>query len=143
MDKMRIIARLFTMISSGVLLVAAAYITFFWGAETDISIMVLWQILGASALCSLIGFFFPDGKKEPSKKKMLLQTILCFLYENAVVLTCAFAFDWIVDSDPRMIAAMEISIIAVFGGVYLAGYLSDCREAEKMNQKLNMKKMNK
>lgn len=140
MDKLRLITRLFTLIVSGTLLAAASYITFFWGAETDISIMVLWQILGTSALCSLSGLFFASGRKEPSKKEMLLRNILGFAYVNAVVLTCAFAFEWIENSDPRMIAGMEICIIAVFGGVYLVGYLSDCREAEKMNRKLNMNK---
>ena len=140
METLRLVAKLFTLVLSGTMLSAAAYITFFWGADTDISIMVLWQILFASALCSLGGLFYSGGKKEPSKKEMLLRNILCFVYENAVVLTCAFVFEWIRDHDPRMVAAMEISIIAVFGGVYLICYISDCREAERMNRKLNRNK---
>lgn len=143
MDRLRLMAKLFILIVSGVVMVAAAYITFFWGIDTDIGIKVLWQILGTSALCSLAALFFTGGKKEPSKKEMLIRTILCFLYVNAVVLTCAFAFEWITDHDPIMTAAMEICIIAVFGGVYLTCYISDCKEAEKMNRILSRDKTQK
>ncbi len=136
MNKLRTIAKLFTMIASGILLVATVYITIFWGSDTDISIKVLWQIIAAAALCSLVGLIFPDGRKEPSKKAMLLLTILCFVYENAVVLTCAFVFEWIKNRDPLMTLAMELCIIAVFAAVYAAGYFSDRREAEKMNRML-------
>lgn len=144
MDTLRLIAKLFVIISSCVLLTAAAYITFFWGIDTTVSIKVLWQILGSSALCSLCGLFYASGKKEPSKKSMLIRNILSFLYVNTVVLTCAFAFEWIRNREPLMITVMEISIIAVFATVYLTNYFSDRREAERMNRILsrNDKKKN-
>lgn len=134
MEKFWLAIKLFTMIASGILLVAAVYITIFWGADTDISIKVLWQIIAAAALCSLVVLVFPNGKKDPSKKTMLLLTILCFLFENAVVLTCAFVFEWIEDRDPLMTLGMELCIIAVFAAVYSVIFLSDRREAEKMNR---------
>lgn len=137
MDTLRLIAKLFVMITSCVMLVAAAYVTFFWGIDTTVSIKVLWQILGSSALCSLCGLFFTVGKKEPSKKNMFIRNILSFIYVNAVVLICAFAFEWIRNRDPLMIIAMELSIIAVFAAVYLTNYFSARREAEKMNQVLS------
>lgn len=134
MEKLRLTVKLFTMIASGILLVCAAYITVFWGLSTQISIGVLWQIIAVSALCSLVGLIFPDGRKEPSKKTMLLLTIICFLYENAVVLTCAFVFEWIENRDPLMTLGIELCIIAVFAAVYSASYFSDRRDAEKMNR---------
>ncbi|WP_432649978.1 DUF3021 family protein [Huintestinicola sp.] len=137
MKKLSRIAKLFTMIASGILLVATVYITVFWGPDTEISIKVLWQIIAAAALCSLVELIFPSGEKEPSKKAMLILTILCFVYVNAVVLTCAFVFEWIRNKDPLMITAMELCIIAVFAGVYAIGYFSDRREAEKMNRILS------
>lgn len=140
MERLRFVVKLFTMITSGVLLSSAVYITLFWGTQTDISIMVLWQILGSSALCSLCGFCYTFGKKEPSKREMLIRNIISFAYVNAVVLGCAFGFEWIRDKDPRMIAVMELSIIIVFAGVYSANYISDCREADKMNRKLQNSK---
>lgn len=134
MKKLSRIAKLFTMIASGILLVAAVYITVFWGPDTEISIKVMWQIIAAAALCSFVGLIYPSGEKEPSKKAMLILNILCFVYVNAVVLTCAFVFEWIENRDPFMTLGMELCIIAVFAGVYSIGYFSDRREAERMNR---------
>lgn len=138
-EKLRTAAGLFGMITTSVFLVSTAYITFFLGINAAISVKVLWQVMAVSALCSAVGLFLPNTKKEPSKKAMLIRNILCFAYENAVVLTCAFLFGWINAGEPKMTAAMELCIITVFGTVYLASYLSDRSDAEKMNRVLKKK----
>lgn len=138
-EKLRTAARLFGMITTSVFLVSTAYITFFWGVNAAISVKVLWQVMAVSALCSAVGLFPINTKKEPSKKAMLIRNILCFAYENTVVLTCAFLFGWINAGEPKMTAAMELCIITVFGTVYLIGYLSDRSDAEKMNRVLRKK----
>lgn len=138
-EKLRAAARLFGMITTSVIFVSTAYITFFWGINAAISIKLLWQILAVSALCSAVGLFQLNTKKEPSKKAMLIWKSLCFVYVNAVVLTSAFGFGWIENNDPKMIAAMELCIITVFGAVYLISYLSDRSDAEKMNRIIERK----
>ncbi len=138
-EKLRAAAGLFGMITTSVFIVSTTYITFFWGINAAISVKVLWQTMAVSVLCSAVGLFLPSTKKEPSKKAMLIRNILCFVYENAVVLTCAFLFDWVKVSEPKMTAAMELCIITVFGTVYLIGYLSDRSDAQKMNRVLKKK----
>ena len=89
-EKLRAAAGLFGMITTSVFIVSTTYITFFWGINAAISVKVLWQTMAVSVLCSAVGLFLPSTKKEPSKKAMLIRNILCFVYENAVVLTCAW-----------------------------------------------------
>lgn len=128
---------IFTRITTGVTCVTAVYIGIMWGSDTELTVSILWQILGVSALCTLGSFLFPCGTgREISKGSMLRRTILYFVFVNAVVLGCGFLFGWFYLSSWKMVAAMEICIIAVFAAVRGAGYFAEYKTAERMNEKL-------
>lgn len=128
---------MFFKITTGIIFVAAAYVTVFWGTEGNINFGILWQILGVSALCSLgTLFLICDGGREISKSAMLIRTIMDFLWVNIIVLFCGFQFEWYDSDNWKMIMGMETCIIVVFLLVTLANYFSEYRTAEKMNEKL-------
>ena len=128
---------IFTRITAAVTCVSAVYIGIFWGSETILSVDILWQILGVSALCTLGSFLIPCGLgREVSKGSMLIRMFLYLVFVNAAVLLCGYAFAWFYPSSWRMVAGMEACIIVVFAIVVGAGYFAEYKTAEQMNQKL-------
>lgn len=128
---------IFTRVAAAITCVSAVYIGIFWGAETILSVDILWQILSVSALCTLGSVLIPCGlEREISKGSMLVRMLLYFVFVNAAVLLCGFGFAWFYPSSWKMVAGMEVCIIAVFVIVVGAGYFAEYKTAEQMNQKL-------
>lgn len=130
---------IFVKITTGVIVVTAVYISVFWGIKVDVKVVLLWQILCVSALCTVGSILLPaseEDAQEISKKGMLIRMIVYFILVNIVVLGCGFCFQWFSPSDWKMVLGMEISIIGVFAAVTAASYFDDYRIAEKMNRRL-------
>lgn len=137
MKRLAFMMDLFERIVVGVTVVTATYIPVFYGWQTQIEVNILWQILGLSIVCTLGSVILPleDGR-EVSKTSMLVRTILYYLYINVVVLGLGFLFEWFTFRNMPQVLGMEIAIAAVFLAVYFFSYCAQCREAERMNEKL-------
>lgn len=128
---------LFMRITTGVLFVAAAYITVFYGWEVELGVEILWQILIVSALCTLGSIILPmEGEKEVSKCSLLVYMILYYLYNNAAVLFCGVRFEWFSFRDRGQVLGMLAAIAFVFVVVAAITYWVQYQVAKKMNQKL-------
>ncbi len=127
----------FAWITTGVTCVTAIYIIAFWGADTSVGVEILWQILLVSAVCSLgTLILLYNEKREFSKKEMLVRCCLLFVYVDVIVLTCGFYFHWFYFSNWKMVAGMELCIIAVFVCTMTLSSLAAQKEADAMNKKL-------
>ncbi len=137
MKRLASMVDLFEKIVVGVTVVTAIYIPVFYGWKTHVGVHILWQILGLSLVCALGSVILPleDGR-EVSRKSMLVRTILYYIYINVVVLGLGLLFDWFTFQNMPQVLGMGISIAAVFLAVYFFSYCAQCREAERMNEKL-------
>ena len=137
MKRLGFMVDLFEKIGVGVMFVTAIYIPLFYGWKTQIEVNILWQILGLSVACTLGSVILPmeDGK-EISKTSMLVRMVLYYLYINLVVLGLGFLFEWFTFRNVPQVFGMLVAIAAVFLAVYFFSYCAQCREAERMNEKL-------
>ena len=77
MNKIKILANIFSKITVCVLLASAIYITVMCGLDAQISVRILWQILLVSAVCSIPILMYPDEEgKELSKQGMIARQII-------------------------------------------------------------------
>lgn len=137
MKRMGFMMDLFEKIVVGVTLVTAIYIPVFYGWDTQVHFGILWQILGLSAVCTLGSVILPlEEGREVSKVSILVRTVLYYLYINVVVLGLGFWFDWFTFRNIPQVLGMGVAIAAVFLAVYFFSYCAQCREAERMNEKL-------
>ena len=131
MNKIKILANIFSKITVCVLLASAIYITVMCGLDAQISVRILWQILLVSAVCSIPILMYPDEEgKELSKQGMIARQI------NCAVLGLGRAFGWFYFNKAKMVVLMEVLIIGVYVMVNLIVYVNDHMVAESMNQKL-------
>ena len=87
---------LYAKITTGILFVAAVYISVFYGWEEELGVEILWQILGLAGACTLGSLLLPaDGEQEVSKKSMLARIVGYYVYVNVIVLLCGFLFGWL------------------------------------------------
>ncbi|MDD4074789.1 MAG: DUF3021 family protein [Eubacteriales bacterium] len=127
----------FPLVMTCISLGAAAYIELFWHTDTSSGASLIWQLALCSFLCAFTSFCgnTRDGR-ELSKRALLIRMVLCFLYVNAVVMGCGFAFDWFHAEDWRMLLGMELTICAVFAAVTAILYCHAKRDAARVNEKL-------
>lgn len=137
MKRLGFMVDLFEKIAVCVTVVTAIYIPVFYGWDTQVHFGILWQILGLSMVCTLGSIILPleDGK-EVSKMSMLVRTALYYLYINVVVLGLGFWFDWFTFRNIPQVFGMGVAIAVVFLAVYFFSYCAQCREAQRMNEKL-------
>lgn len=126
----------YSWIVTGVTCATAIYIMVFWGSDANLGVEILWQILLVSAVCSLGSLILYNEKTEFSKKEMLIRCCVLFAYVDIIVLTCGFHFHWFYFSNWKMVAGMELCIIAVFAGTIALSSLAAQKEADTMNKKL-------
>ncbi len=134
--KIGTVLELFARITTCIMIVAAIYITIFWGLNNMLNVGTLWQIIIVGAICSLGTLFFSCDDSRISKRSMLLRLSIKFLYVNGIVLAAGVLFHWVDPSNWRMIVVMELCIIGAYCLVTAAGYLTGYKTAERMNQKL-------
>lgn len=131
---------MFSQIVTGVCVVSALYVSFFWGWDAEVDIAIIWQILFVSAICTLGSFFCSCRERELTKEQMRLRMFLSFLYVNCVVLFFGFCFQWFYISEWKMVLGMEAAIILVFMFVTGISYQADSKVADKLNSRLQERK---
>lgn len=127
----------FSIITVAVIIVAASYITVFFGAQADIDVRLLWQILIVSLFCSFSHLWFcHNDKRELGKKEYLFRWFLCYIYVNVVVLGFGFGFRWFEPSNIFMVIGMLVGIIVAFAIIGGCIFILDLRTSNEINQKL-------
>lgn len=127
---------LFCWIVTSVTCATTLYIYVFWGKNTLLNVDILWQILLVSAVCALESFVLYSPNGELPKKEFLYRTCGLFAFINFTVLCFGWYFQWFSFSDWKMIAGMELCIVAVFVSVMLLSCYNDQKQASDMNEKL-------
>lgn len=127
---------MFTRVTTIVVLASALYICIFWGADTELRISLLWQILGVSAICAAGVLLLVVWEQKYPSKHPLLQNLLQLIYVSAVVMGSGFAFQWFSTSSLSMVLGMEVCIIAVYSTVIWISYFLDWQAAKAINEKL-------
>lgn len=132
--RVREILLTFCMVTTGSVLVSAAYIKVFWPGDPQIKVSILWQIPVISFVCSLGNFLHPY--REVSRRRAMLQKISHYLYINVVVLGGGYYFAWIEKGNMLMAMTMAFGILVVFVVVSAVVWSWHKRETEHLNRKL-------
>lgn len=133
---LKMIWRNFTIITVAVMIAAASYITVFYGGHAKVEVILLWQIVLVSFLCSLGQLFFGIEKKESSKKKFWICCFTSYIYVNIVVLGLGMLFGWFEYSSLPMLIGMMIAIVVAFVFVVVVLFLIDLKTTDEINRKL-------
>ncbi len=123
----------FACVTTLVTFATAIYITIFWN-DPSLSVNILWEILGSSALCSLGNLIYIQG--DLNKKQELLRIILHYIYINVVVLGCGIAFQWFYLEQIPMVVGMLVNIAVIFTIVMMVLKYRHKRLADRFNQRL-------
>ena len=133
MKKIKQILLTFSFVTTGILLVAALYMCIFWPGAS-VTVELLWQILGLSALCCLGNFIWPEG--EVSKRGFLVRLLLHYIYINFCVLGWGIKFQWFLWKNINQLLVMCAAIFLVFLIVIVAVAAMDKRLEKEMNERV-------
>lgn len=125
----------FCYVLAGSTICAVIFITQFWPDQTQI-IVTLIQLIGLSVIGSVGNLIF-YSKRELSKEKMKVRTIIHYIYVYSTVLVCAFLFGWIVPGNLKQTIVMIIMICCVNLSVSYALKKKEDKTAEIINRKLS------
>lgn len=123
----------FCITTTGTVFVCAIYIGVFW-RDTLLNHDILWQILLLCFVCSLCNFIHPY--LETSRKRVVLNIGIRYLYINLVVLGGGHMFHWLDIKNVLMLAVMMLEILAVFIVVSAVIWRLHKRDSERLNQRL-------
>lgn len=134
--KKRIVELLLTfcMITTGSVFVCVVYNEVFWPQGVYIEKRLLWQLLATAFVCSMGNFI--HSYREVSRRQMMINGGLHYLYINTVVMGCGYWFGWIDKNNFFMAAVMALGILIVFAVVFFAMLRLHVRESENLNRKL-------
>ena len=131
MEIFRDFIKWFQYITIGVLIVCAVNFSLS-GADT-IPLMTLWQILLSGFLTTLITMLFYSGKRATYMKCGIHFVVLC-----GVMIPYGYWFGWL-SFNAAEICMMILSVAVVYLLAFVAYYLIDLKQAEKINQRLKEK----
>ncbi len=134
MKKVNFIFRIFSMVTSCVI-VAVAFFTTFLSPEDSLNPMILWQIPAISMLCALGCLIYPWDVKM-SKVETGVRIFLHYLYINAVVLISGLLFDWYNVKSVKSVLYMVLTIAVIFTVVSVISWRRETEVAKCMNEKL-------
>lgn len=132
--KIREILLTFCMVTTGSILVSAAYIKVFWPGDPQVNVDILWQLPLIAFVCCLGNFFY--SQREVSRRSILCRKLLHYLYINAVVLGGGYHFAWIERGNLPMLAVMAFGILIVFAAVSAVLWSWHKKETANLNRKL-------
>lgn len=125
----------FFVINAGVTIGAAAFITLLQ-KDAKLGVEILWQIIIVSLLTALSTVIM-HSKNELSKRQIIIRLVIHYILINAIVLCCAYIFNWFEFREPIKILGIIIVILSVFVFVWTITYKNDSKVAEMLNKKLN------
>lgn len=124
----------FCMVTTGSVLVSAAYIKVFWPGDPQVSVDILWQLPLIAFACCLGNFFY--ARREVGRTSILCWKFLHYLYINVVVLGGGYHFGWIERGNLPMLAVMVFGILIVFAVVSAVVWNWHKKETQRLNSKL-------
>lgn len=124
----------FVIINTGILLISTLNVMNY----DEIKVIYLWEIMGASAVTSVITtlFFAIDPDKIMSKYMQILIVFLHYACLLAVMLFMGYSFGWIV-WDVRGILTMVFSVAGVYLCSTVLSIIVGNKDANRMNEALN------
>lgn len=131
MEMFRDFIKWFQYITIGVLIVCA--VNFSLSGTDTIPPMTLWQILLSGFVTTLITMLFYLGKRATYIKFGIHYVVLC-----GVMIPCGYWFGWL-SFNAAEICMMIVSVAVVYLLAFVAYYLIDLKQAEKINQRLKEK----
>ena len=135
-EGLKMIWQNFTIVTVAVMAAAASYVTIFYGAHANVEIILLWQIMLVSFLCSISQFICGLGKKEMSKKQFCLRCFGAYIYVNVVVLGLGVGFKWFDISSLPMVIGMLLAVLVAFVFVIAVLFFIDLKTTDEINRKL-------
>ena len=135
-EGLKTIWQIFTVVTVAVMVAAASYVTIFYGPYAHVEIILLWQIIFASFLCSLSPLFFGIGKKELDKRKFGIRCFGAYIYVNIVVLGLGVGFKWFDISSLPMVIGMLLAVLVAFVFVIAVLFFIDLKTTDEINRKL-------
>ncbi|MGF7141602.1 fatty acid desaturase [Anaerotaenia torta] len=134
MKTLKSIIHTFFYVLSGSVLCTAVFMTIFL-PKLYFTVEIIWQVIISSAIAASGGLIF-YSRKELSKKQMKLRLIINYMYINAVVLGCAFLWEWVNYRRISQVITMILLIAGVYISITAATFNREKKVAEDMNQKL-------
>ncbi|WP_343209911.1 DUF3021 domain-containing protein [Anaerolentibacter hominis] len=129
----------FFIINTGIL-ISMILICLLFHPEAAFSVAELSAIPLLALMCSIPTFLFWSYKREVSKKQMLARTIVHWLIIEALVMFCAYRWDWIDEGSTTQAIVFVIVIFAVYMTVWGCTLLNEKKEAAAINEKLRNRK---
>jgi hypothetical protein len=137
MELLKEMFTVFTRIATLTLIGSATFISIFW-ENAELSVIILWEILAVSVLCSLVTLLW--RKEAKTKRQLLMRSIISYLYVNVVVMGCGYLFEWYYWEQIPMVLGMLLLILLITLAVSFIPYHKDKNLADKMNEKLQQRK---
>lgn len=132
MARLKLFFDIWTKVTTGVLLAAATYCSFFF-SDGMFSRHLLWELLLVSFLTSLGTLFYTDTL---DKKNMKIACLLHYLLNNVIVVGCGIWFGWIDVENWLQIIGMVVLVALVFAVVSILSWRKAEKEAVLMNEQL-------
>lgn len=132
MARLKMFFDIWTKVTTGVLLAAATYCSFFY-SDGMFSRHLLWELLLVSFLTSLGTLLYTE---DINKKSMKTACLLHYLLNNVIVVGCGIWFGWIDVENWLQIIGMVILVAVVFAVVSILSWRKAEKEADLMNERL-------
>lgn len=134
MLKIKRLLNVFVYVIAGNTCGAAIYTTLFYRGET-LSFMLLWQIIGLAAVCTLGNLFFLSNK-EISGNALKVRFFIHYVYINIVVVGWAVLWEWIEPVSLLGILVLILIIAGIYSFITFYSITNDKKVAMELNKRL-------
>ena len=130
MGKLKLLMRMFAVITTCVLFATALFTTVIFPYHM-IHPSVLWQILATSFLCAASTLVYPAERRQSG-----FLIFSHYLLINAIVLGAGYFFEWYDIKTMSNVIAMVVMIAVIYAVVVFIFWKKGVNDAEQMNRKL-------
>jgi magnesium-transporting ATPase (P-type) len=123
----------FTGVFTCVILASTVFIGIFSNPYLPLRLIV--QALVLAAASALLNFIY-HSEKPIRKRGMALRTCVHFIALLALVLTCAWRFQWFSFDHTSSVLTFFLLFIAVYAVIWLANFTGDLLDERKINRRL-------
>lgn len=134
MRRLRFLFHIYAMVMVGVTLAVALFTTIISPIERVESVL-LWQMMLVSGLCTLTSLIYP-WNREMGKVEIIVKTVFHYVLVNVIVLGSGALFEWYNPSKFYSVAAMVLTIAAIFGVITAGSWKRAALDAARMNERL-------
>lgn len=126
----------FTAITTAILIIISI-VTAIGGYE-HLSRWITLQVLGAGAVCALITVIVL-AREPKNQKQFFFTTVIHYILLCTAMIFMGVAFNW-VSPEISGIIAMLVEVAVVYGIVYTITYITEKKEADKLNRALEKRR---